>query len=289
MASSFKKRPSYKQGFARSAGESKYPNLWRGLVGAWVPALGVTGGTLYDQGRYGEDGTLTTMVPASDWVATPDGYALNFDGTSDRVVTPASKWSDTPDVTVMALVKPTSGASGLRIISSLGSAWGSATIDWYLAAHDVGSGGLQFNTYRHTSINSHTSGVSIYDGASHIVAATLKDSTTTSKIYIDGKQAGSDNASHSSYSATDEQIILGARPGGGAFFWSGDIGLVYVWDRVLSDSELKFLNDNPFAPFELADVPFGYSIAAQTLIGGILSYNHPPSYHQGFARSAGRG
>ena len=32
--------PSYKAGYAKNAGESENPHLWKGLVGAWMPSLG---------------------------------------------------------------------------------------------------------------------------------------------------------------------------------------------------------------------------------------------------------
>ena len=82
--------PSYKAGYAKNAGESENPHLWKGLVGAWMPSLGVTGDTLRDVSGNGNDGTLTNMDAASDWVSTSKGLALDFDGTAgstDHIVT----------------------------------------------------------------------------------------------------------------------------------------------------------------------------------------------------------
>jgi len=84
-------RPSYHQGFARSASESQYPGEWRGLIGAWIPSLGPTGDTLYDWSGFNDnDGALTSMDPATDWVISGNprlpGYALDFDGADDRVI-----------------------------------------------------------------------------------------------------------------------------------------------------------------------------------------------------------
>jgi len=73
-------RPSYTQGFARSAAESAYPNLWNGLVGAWIPPLGPTGLTVRDVSGWGNQGTLTDMDPATAWAKTEKGWALDFDG-----------------------------------------------------------------------------------------------------------------------------------------------------------------------------------------------------------------
>ena len=77
--------PSYKSGFACNAAESENPNLWKGLVGLWAPSLGPTGLTLRDQSGYGNHGTLTFMDPATDWVVSEKGWALDFDGSSDHI------------------------------------------------------------------------------------------------------------------------------------------------------------------------------------------------------------
>jgi len=60
--------------------------LWRGLRGLWLPvAETAKGGTLYDLSPYRNHGTLTYMDPATGWVATDRGMALDFDGVNDFV------------------------------------------------------------------------------------------------------------------------------------------------------------------------------------------------------------
>ena len=66
--------------------ESAYPELWRGVVGAWCPSLGPTGSRLYDFSRFSSYGTLTNMYPTTDWVVDGGQYALDFDGSNDSVV-----------------------------------------------------------------------------------------------------------------------------------------------------------------------------------------------------------
>ena len=77
--------PSCKSGFARNAAESEYPNLWDGLVGLWAPFLGPTGLTLFDWGGRKNHGMLTNMDPATDWVATEKGWALDVLGATQRI------------------------------------------------------------------------------------------------------------------------------------------------------------------------------------------------------------
>jgi hypothetical protein len=55
-----------------------------GLVGYWSMEDG-SGSTATDFSGSGNDGTLTNMDPATDWVSGKRGTALDFDGSDDRV------------------------------------------------------------------------------------------------------------------------------------------------------------------------------------------------------------
>jgi hypothetical protein len=81
-------RPSFQQGYARHAGESAAPELWQGLVGAWVPALGPSGDKLPDLSRRGNNAVLTGM--ANTWQVDSGlhspSLSLTFDGTNDHLV-----------------------------------------------------------------------------------------------------------------------------------------------------------------------------------------------------------
>src|ERR1035437_6669949 len=69
--------------------ESANPSLWDGLVGAWVPALGVQGNRLVDVSGNGNVGTMYNMTNlVTNWIPTKAGIALNFDGTDDLVSVP---------------------------------------------------------------------------------------------------------------------------------------------------------------------------------------------------------
>ena len=72
---------------AESHGDlSDAPHLWRGLAGAWPMQEG-GGVKAFDVSGYGNHGTLTNMDPATDWVVTEKGRALDFDGSNDGVLT----------------------------------------------------------------------------------------------------------------------------------------------------------------------------------------------------------
>lgn len=58
--------------------------LSRGLVGCWLFNEGA-GSRLTDISGYGNHGVLTNMNPESDWVGSPHGGALDFDGSNDFI------------------------------------------------------------------------------------------------------------------------------------------------------------------------------------------------------------
>ncbi len=77
---------SQQTGYARNPSESAYPNLWRGLVGWWLPSVNPRGGNrLFDLSPFRNHGTLTNMAN-DDWVVSGGAGALDFDGVNDYVV-----------------------------------------------------------------------------------------------------------------------------------------------------------------------------------------------------------
>ena len=64
-----------------------------GLVGAWCPSLGPSGYTLLDRSGRGRHGTLTNMNAGSDWVGSPGGWAIDFDGTNDYIPVSTGNWA----------------------------------------------------------------------------------------------------------------------------------------------------------------------------------------------------
>ncbi len=61
--------------------------LANGLVGLWPVWNGPSLSTrLMDISGNGNDGVLTNMTPATDWVSSRFGHALDFDGSNDHVV-----------------------------------------------------------------------------------------------------------------------------------------------------------------------------------------------------------
>lgn len=69
---------------AQNASESAYPHLWRGLAGAWVPSLGVTGGTLRDVSTYRNHGDMSAKSIATDWQQGGRGWSVYYPATNGQ-------------------------------------------------------------------------------------------------------------------------------------------------------------------------------------------------------------
>jgi hypothetical protein len=80
-------KPSYATGYAKNASQSAHPNLWDGLVGAWMPSLGVTGETLRDVSGNGNHGTLFHSNVPDAWSANEKGVNLDFSPANSRIET----------------------------------------------------------------------------------------------------------------------------------------------------------------------------------------------------------
>jgi hypothetical protein len=59
--------------------------LARGLVFAGLGGGGIGSSRYIDSSGYGNNGTLTSMVPSEDWVWERGRWVLDFDGSNDRV------------------------------------------------------------------------------------------------------------------------------------------------------------------------------------------------------------
>ena len=108
------RRPTYAQGHATCAGDSAFPELWRGLIGLFAPRLGKNSTTLRDYSPYATPGTLTAMEP-DDWGPTVnlDGdMGLTLGGTDEYVAVPDhTRWVLTTNATVCADITFTSAVT----------------------------------------------------------------------------------------------------------------------------------------------------------------------------------
>jgi hypothetical protein len=236
-------RPSYKSGFARSKSESAFPGLWDSLAGAWCPGLGVTGDTLFDQSGNRNDGTLKSMDVATDWVPSPVGKALDFDGVNDRISQP-HVMNASEDITLHTLIYPRDAANYQTLA---GVRTDSNSKGWWLRIDGAVSGDpLTFGFAGGSQFVSDTN-VLTFDSWNSV---SLTHINGTATFYVNGIQVGSGSTSgydHSTYS-----YLIGARYAETGWFtlpFDGLISCFYQYGRGLQPNEIRTLYRDPLAPF----------------------------------------
>ena len=244
--------PSYQQGFARCAAEAENPGLWKGLVGLWAPTLGPTGLTLRDWSGYGNHGTLTNMDPATDYVPSEKGWALDYDGDDDFIELgtigishPLYFRKTTPFSISFELFQVAGGDQFQRIVdkSTAGSGEGGyAIITQYLGAEghlNTYIDGTDVATFTWTGCYSYNTWASItwtYGGVA----------PWTSKLFANGRELHSINRE-----PNDTPASCGMRIGS----WNHDTGRelkgrlrnICIHGRVLALSEAQHLHADPHA------------------------------------------
>jgi len=291
------RQPGFKQGFARSASASAYPNRWKGLIGAWVPALGPAGVTLRDVSVKKNHGTLTNMAPASDWVIGGNsrlpGYVLDFDKLDDHINVPDADYL-TPSSAAMTHIV------WLKLRNFSGSLAGKppgimAKFDesanqrsWLFGmADDIGganegklrivissmvvffSGAVVLSNLA-MPLNVWTQIVSVWDGAARTVT-----------FYIGGKDVGSTVTAGTvpvTVANNTLDMVLGAETlaGGADRTMDGQIGLALLYDRALNAAEIWFHYETPLGIFQRRPITISKApaAAAGTILPQIVTAYH---------------
>jgi len=201
-----------------NASQAVSPTVLHGLVGAWCPSLGPSGYTLLDRSGRGHHGTMTNMDAGSDWVGTPGGWALDFDGTNDYVELPSISIASELTIacwfyarsTAQAVIvnkQPTNTAFNLLMFS----------------------GSLLLRGGSLTAVSTAVSGSTL-----HHAVATIK--ATTGTIYLNGTQAATGTVNAIGNTTGVCELGRYGDFGGGYYFngWLADVGL---WNRALTAPE----------------------------------------------------
>ena len=220
--------------------DARYPQLWRGLVGAWLPAQGRKHNSLVlDYSGNGNHGTLTNGAAFAPGRA---GYGGSFDGSNDYVVG-ANAGINFPvggSRRSLALWMKSGGWSGDNGIFHWGTDGGSPTdANIHLVA---GTGGviLWGNGYSgHLTSGS----VTVNDSKWHHIVGTYDG--TNGVIWIDGRQTQSSTWTPATLTGTNWR--MGSFMSNAGFF-PGVLSDVLLYNRLLQPAEIRLLatGSNPF-------------------------------------------
>jgi hypothetical protein len=221
-----------------------------------MPSFGVTGNTLKDVSGNGNDGTLTNMDAASDWVGTSKGLALDFDGSNDfiNVDDPGGHFtrSGSDDLTLSCWIKPITKSGYQTLIGNPQNTLAAANFNYLLYRH-TSAGTVQL----HGVQQNQSSFVPVANKWTHIVA-TVKSNTY--RLYADSILVQEVFGFSYRVSFSTGRLSFGAYLNGFDHY-KGSLSNISIYHRALSPSEIKQLYLNPSAPFERKQQTVGISTA----------------------------
>ena len=264
--------PSFAQGFARSKYEAAYPNLWDGLLGAWIPCLGVSGQTsLFDVSGRGQHGVIDTSKVV--WSVGDNGTELDFDGVDDNnapVDLPLIEYPTTK-FTLSGRMKINDVAANSTLI---------AIADSSVPAEfaDMGATTTVYRSHLRNGGNSQATGGSIATGDWVNMAAAVDVDVDENTLYVDGELITTNTTATNE--TTYDRCWLGAKADSTpASYLDGGVAIAAIHKRRLSHVEIRLLHDDPLAlvrkkhwyPFGQAATPTGDEFPFEIYYGGGLS------------------
>lgn len=250
--------PSFSNGFASPwyDGRMKYPDLWRGCVGAWAPLLGPTGATLFDVSGRSKHGTLTNMDPATDLVVGRYGHALDLDGSNDYVSCGTGvglfQTTDRFSISTHAFVRNVTSQQEIMAKWQVSASGG-----WQWFIHTDGR--LHF---LHTDLSGSSirwaSGSTVLTVNTHYTLSVTYDGSNAAsgfKFYVNGIPGTTTVVSdYGPGTSGDSALWIGSRQNGaGDTFWNAIISDIAMWSRTLTSNELTLLAQRPGIMLELDD------------------------------------
>lgn len=243
--------PVEKGRLARTPGECIVPRLWQGCIGMWAPCVMKQGDKVREWTAGGERcvGSLAS-INGNDWIPSPLGWALDFDGTNDCVQLPSfayTRLATTTGITIFAVIRTASSVSIREYITNAGGAgpsgFGFGISDavamqtkWY-----TGGGGSGHNLQ---------GGTTMTVGQWYSVAATYfpAASGTNKFTYLDGKvdQSG---ATTNTMAFSGHSAGIAYYAAGSSQFWPGSMPIIGVWNYAMQAQQIMALHTDPVQMF----------------------------------------
>lgn len=219
--------------FARHAGESKYPNLWKGLRGLWFPGTihsPTASGAIIDYSGVGAHGTPNGSMTGDDFVLAPpgkDGFAVELDGSNDYVNV-GSLVNSTGNATLMAWVyRSNDFGIFLNFVTS--------TSDYLTIGSDFTNATRFLFSTNASDSSSRITPTDTFPASAWTHITVTKTTSTVLGIFVNTLEVAITtinwwNANTGNY--------IGQRGGGTPRFFGGRLYDVRLYDRVLTQKEI---------------------------------------------------
>lgn len=237
---------------ARTPGECLAPRLWQGCIGLWAPCLMRAGDKIQEWTGRGTrfQGTMTNMDGA-DWVSSPLGWALDFDGSNDYLDLPAaadSRLAPTTGITIFAVINITGSVSVRQYITN--AAGGGTPAGFGFGISDAVANQTKWYTGSGASGHNLQGGTTMTAGQWYSVAATYFPAAagTNKFTYLDGKvdQSGSTTNTMAFTSAVSG---ICRYENSASQYFPGRLALMGVWNYAMSAGQIAQLHRDPIAMF----------------------------------------
>ena len=213
-----------------------------GLIGCWSPSLGASGYRLQDRTRYGNHGTLTNMDAGTDWVASPVGVSLDFDGVNDGVSLGTKEFFNPASYNVELWFTASSIAAGQKSIFSQIDATGNIG-----KAIRRNAGKIEFTVAASGSSYRVWTSNSTYAALAVTHAVVSWDSTNTPRIWINGAESSVTLAATSGSlpAPAAHPLYIGCDGAFGqtstSFNFAGQVHSAAMWNRPITPPEVSKL------------------------------------------------
>lgn len=229
--------------------------LARGLAGCWFLNEGA-GRTVRDAAGCRRDGSLSGN-PAWSWGSF--GSAVDFDGNDDWISMGDCLDLGVDDVSVLAVIKYSAANqpdnwNGIHIGAVLGKGYLDGAGKGYGLLVETDNR-LYWQVRDQATMFAAASDAALNDGVWHLVVGVCdRDASAGVRLYIDGvlQSAMADATSLNGIDLNGSRAFaIGSRQEetSGTWGWdfAGSVTLACVWKRVLSEAEIRRLQQNPFA------------------------------------------
>lgn len=242
-----RRNPSFKTGFARNQSESANPNLWQGLVGAWVPSMGPTGSRLLDLSGYRNHAVITATMSGL-WQVSSGRWSIDLDGSPECVDLSASSSGiprqlkmGTGSFSVVASIKRVGAQINNSRLFCVGS-----VVNRYEVYFTTGATNFSVddNTTKTDCTYSYQVSTSSFD---KFVFVHNKRADTLA-IYLNGQKEQEVTNNTNTSIDEDTSAFIGSI-GGSSFYWVGQISSFLIYKRALSPAEIMQFNTDENALF----------------------------------------